>query len=72
MKATTLLFSLVVLPVLILSYCDPASAEVVAELQTKMLEEAQECVMAKEELLAAATDDAVDRALRKISMLCDT
>lgn len=53
------------------TYCDPASAEVVAELQDEMLEEAQECVAAKSELSAAATDDAVDRALRKISILCD-
>ena len=54
------------------TYCDPASAEVVAELQDEMLEEAEECVMAKRELAAADTDEAVDRALRKISILCDT
>lgn len=54
------------------TYCDPASAEVVAELQDEMLEEAEECVMAKQELAAADTDEAVDRALRKISILCDT
>jgi hypothetical protein len=54
------------------TYCDPASAEVVAELQDEMLEEAEECVMAKQELAAAETDEAVDRALRKISILCDT
>ena len=53
------------------TYCDPASAEVVAELQDEMLEEAQECVAAKSELAAAETDSAVDRALRKISILCD-
>ena len=54
------------------TFCEPESAEVVAELQDEMLEEAQECVAAKQELSAAATDDAVDRALRKISILCDT
>lgn len=53
------------------TYCDPASADVVAELQDEMLEEAQECVAAKSELSAAETDDAADRALRKISILCD-
>ena len=53
------------------TYCDPASADVVAELQDEMLEEAQECAAAKSELAAAETDDAVDRALRKISILCD-
>lgn len=35
-------------------------------------EEAEECVAAKRELAAADTDAAVDRALRKISILCDT
>ncbi len=54
------------------TYCDPASAAVVAELQDEMLEEAQECVAAKQELSAADSDAAVDRALRKISILCDT
>jgi hypothetical protein len=54
------------------TYCDPASAEVVAELQDEMLEEAEECMMAKRELATADTDEAVDRALRKISILCDT
>ncbi len=54
------------------TYCAPASAEVVAELQDEMLEEAEECMMAKRELATADTDEAVDRALRKISILCDT
>ena len=53
------------------TYCDPASAEVVDELQDEMLEEAEECAAAKSELATADTDDAVDRALRKISILCD-
>ena len=53
------------------TYCDPASAEVVAELQDEALEEAQECAAAKSELATADTDAAVDRALRKISILCD-
>ncbi len=54
------------------TYCDPASAEVVASLQDEMQEEARECVAAKNELSGAATDAEVDRALRKISILCDT
>ena len=53
------------------TYCDPASAEIVAELQDGLVEEAQECAAAKSELAAADTDEAVDRALRKISILCD-
>jgi hypothetical protein len=54
------------------TFCDPASADVVAELEDEIMEEAQECVAAKNELSAADTDEAVDRALRKISILCDT
>jgi hypothetical protein len=54
------------------TFCDPASAQVVAEVHDEMLEEAQECVSAKQELSTAETDEAVDRALRKISILCDT
>ena len=54
------------------TFCEPESAEVVADLQDEMLEEAQECVAAKQELAGADTDEAVDRALRKLSILCDT
>ena len=51
--------------------CEPESQSVVEELQAELQEEAAECIAAKEELLAAETDDAIDRALRKISILCD-
>ncbi len=54
------------------AYCDPASAEVVAELQGDALEEAEECVAAKRELAAADTDAAFDRAYRKVEILCNT
>jgi outer membrane lipoprotein SlyB len=52
--------------------CDPASATVVANLSDGMHEEAQECVAAKTELSNAQDDATVDRALRKISILCDS
>ena len=51
------------------TFCDPASAEVVAELQDEILEEAQECAAAKRELSAADSDSAFDRALRKVEIL---
>lgn len=54
------------------TYCDPASAEVVASLHDEAVEEAEECLAAKSELAAAENDAAMDRALRKISILCDT
>ncbi|HMB59505.1 MAG TPA: hypothetical protein VKN35_06320 [Xanthomonadales bacterium] len=53
------------------TFCHPDSAEVVASLSDEMQEEAAECVAAKQELVAAETDAAVDRALRKMSILCD-
>lgn len=53
------------------AYCEPASAEVVVELREDALEEAQECVSAKQELSAAQTDDAFDRAYRKVEILCN-
>lgn len=53
------------------TFCDPASADVVAELQDEIQEEAAECAAAKQELSAAADDAAVDRALRKIEILCN-
>ena len=52
-------------------FCDPASAEVVAELQDEILEDAEECAMAKRELAAADTDAAFDRAMRKVEILCN-
>lgn len=52
--------------------CEPESAEVVADLSQELHEEASECVAAKQELLAADSDAGVDRALRKISILCDS
>jgi hypothetical protein len=53
------------------TYCDPASAEVVAELQGEAMEEAEECAAVKRELAAAETDATFDRALRKVEILCN-
>ena len=54
--------------------CQPESAEVLNDpaIREEMQEEAAECAAAKEELLAAETDEAVDRAMRKMSILCDS
>ena len=51
--------------------CDPAAAEVVAELQDEFVEEAEECAMARKELAAAKTDAEFDRALMKLDILCN-
>ena len=51
--------------------CDPAAAEVVAELQDEFQEEAAECASARAELAAAKTDAEFDRALMKVDILCN-
>jgi hypothetical protein len=53
------------------TYCDPASAAVVEELQDEAQEEASECAAAKSELAQAEDDAAFDRAIRKVEILCD-
>ena len=52
--------------------CQPESQEVMndPDVQAEMQEEAAECVAAKNDLAAADTDDAFDRAVRKIEILC--
>jgi len=53
--------------------CQPESAPILNDpaIQAELQEEAAECVAVKEELLAAETDEAIDRALRKMSIFCD-
>lgn len=53
--------------------CAPESQDIVAsqEIQEELMEEAEECVSAKRELAAAEDDAAIDRALRKMEILCN-
>jgi hypothetical protein len=52
--------------------CDPASADVMddTDIVEELLEEATECAAAKQELVAAESDEAIDRAVRKVKLLC--
>jgi len=52
--------------------CDPKSADVMkdADIVAELQEEASECAAAKQELVNADSDDAVDRAVRKVKLLC--
>jgi outer membrane lipoprotein SlyB len=52
--------------------CEPESREVMndAAIVEEMREEAGECAAAKQELIAADTDAALDRAARKVKLLC--
>lgn len=51
--------------------CAPDANPVLVELHDEFIGEAEECIAAKAELVEAETDAAVDRALRKVSILCD-
>jgi outer membrane lipoprotein SlyB len=52
--------------------CEPASQQVMqdAAIIEEMQEEASECAAAKQELVDADSDEAVDRAVRKVKLLC--
>ena len=52
--------------------CEPASQEVMkdAAIVEEMREEASECAAAKQELINAESDEALDRAARKVKLLC--
>ena len=52
--------------------CEPASQEVMkdAAIIEEMQEEASECAAAKQELVDADSDEAIDRAVRKVKLLC--
>lgn len=52
--------------------CEPESQEVMkdAAIIEEMKEEASECAAAKQELIDADTDAALDRASRKVKLLC--
>lgn len=51
--------------------CNPASQGVVDALEQEFQEEAAECATAKAQVAAAETDEALDRAMRKVSILCN-
>jgi outer membrane lipoprotein SlyB len=52
--------------------CDPASQDVMkdAAIIEELQEEANECAAAKQELVDADSDAAIDRAVRKVQLLC--
>ena len=54
------------------SACAPAAQEVMQDpgIQAEMQEEAAECRSAKQELIDAETDEATDRAVMKVQLLC--
>lgn len=51
--------------------CEPESQEVIKEVAPELQEEATECYDAKQELLNADDDAAVERAARKVKILCN-
>ena len=52
--------------------CEPASADVMndPDIVEELMEEASECAAAKQQLVDADSDEAIDRAVRKVKLLC--
>lgn len=51
--------------------CQEKSQEVVQDLQNEFVEEANECLAAKQQLVDAKSEKEVDTALRKVQILCN-
>lgn len=51
--------------------CEPETQSVMAELEDELIEEAEECHAAKQELLNAESDQAAELATRKVRVLCN-
>lgn len=53
------------------SYCDPSYQTAVKSVQAESQKDAEECLMAKQQLVDAKTPEEVDLAARKITLLCN-
>ena len=53
------------------SLCEKGSKELAKAVEKESQEEAQECLTAKQELLAADTEDKINLAMKKIKVLCN-
>ena len=53
------------------AYCDQSNAVAVKAVESEAREEAEECLMAKQQLVDAVTVEQADLAARKIQLLCD-
>ena len=51
--------------------CEPASQQVVVQLQPELEEEAEECAAAKQQLLDAEAEHEIQMAIVKVEILCD-
>ncbi len=51
--------------------CEPETQAVMPDLEDELVEEAEECYAAKQELLAADSDEAAELATRKVRVLCN-
>jgi hypothetical protein len=54
------------------SYCEPGNAQALRAVDADVKAEAVRCDRAKQELAKATSDEAVDLAIRKIELLCDS
>lgn len=53
------------------AYCDEANEAAITAVESEAREEAEECLMAKQQLVNAANAEEADLAARKIQLLCD-
>lgn len=53
------------------SLCEPESKPAIAALEEEFIEEAEECIAAKQAVLEAETEEALDLAMRKAKILCN-
>jgi len=51
--------------------CQSSSKEVIAEIEDELIEDAEECAAAKQELLAAKTTEELELASAKARILCN-
>jgi outer membrane lipoprotein SlyB len=51
--------------------CEEGSEEAIKQVEDELIEEAQECLEAKQQMLSAETEEQMDLATRKIKILCN-
>ena len=51
--------------------CEPETQAVMPDLEDELVEEAEECYAAKQELLNADSDEKAELATRKVRVLCN-
>jgi len=51
--------------------CEQGAEQVIEQVEDEIIEEAQECLDAKQQMLSAETEEQMDLAMRKVKILCN-